>query len=60
MFRKVTVKRNMPLLMNYIHDLLCGYDCDLFDFAAKKARKQPKVGLSFFYFFIYRFCLWGF
>jgi amino acid transporter len=43
-------KENMPRLMNYIYDLLCGYDCDLFDFAAKKARKQPKVGLSFFIF----------
>ncbi|OEG71294.1 hypothetical protein ATZ36_15380 [Candidatus Endomicrobiellum trichonymphae] len=43
-------KENMPRLMNYMHDLLCGYDYDLFDFAAEKAASNRRQGRPFFIF----------
>ncbi|OEG71916.1 hypothetical protein ATZ36_11880 [Candidatus Endomicrobiellum trichonymphae] len=43
-------KENMPRLMNYMHDLLCGYDYDLFDLAAEKAASNRRQGRPFFIF----------
>ncbi|MDR0820227.1 MAG: LTA synthase family protein [Endomicrobium sp.] len=43
-------KENMPRLMNYMNDLLYGYDYDLFDFAVEKAASSRKQCRPFFIF----------
>ncbi|WP_374128748.1 LTA synthase family protein [Candidatus Endomicrobiellum agilis] len=49
-FQESYGKEDMPRLMDYMYNLDCGYDYDLFDFAAKKAGNNWRQGRPFFIF----------